>query len=70
MHARGGGGGGSGSGSGGGGGGGGGRRSIGNDGGGGGRSSAPGRLSAHGKSRVASLFDLLQELSVPPKPKR
>ncbi|CAN0459574.1 unnamed protein product, partial [Ectocarpus sp. 8 AP-2014] len=29
---------------------------------------APGRPSAHSEQRVASLFDLLQELSVPPKP--
>ncbi|CAN0005268.1 unnamed protein product, partial [Ectocarpus fasciculatus] len=33
-----------------------------------GKRPAPGRPSVHSEQRVASLFDLLQELSVPPKP--
>ncbi|CAN0570229.1 unnamed protein product, partial [Ectocarpus sp. 12 AP-2014] len=33
-----------------------------------GKRPAPSRPSAHSEQRVASLFDLLQELSVPPKP--
>eukprot|EP00752_Nemacystus_decipiens_P005277 g4786.t1 len=45
---------------------GGGRRTMGSD-VGGGKHSATVDLSVRGKSRVASLFDLLQELSVPPK---